>query len=134
MAEKVIIEKNTDGAFFVYLKSDETGANGVGSSISEAKASFMECIDLVIEDLQAEGEEIPLCLLQREFIYQYDIASFLENFSWINVSALARRIGISPSLMRQYKSRTNFASEKQLRKIQEAVKDMARELEEACLI
>lgn len=134
MATKVIIEKGSDSTYSVYLDVEGIGANGVGSTLEKAKEDLLVCMDEVIEYLKEEGREIPAYLTERQFIYKYDIAELLEQFSWINASELARRVGINPSLMRQYKSRANFASKKQLLKIQEGIKGMARELEEAYLV
>jgi hypothetical protein len=62
------------------------------------------------------------------FEYKYDLASFFDYFNWINVSKLAEKAGINPSLMRQYKKRLIFASEKQSEKIQKVINQLGSEL------
>jgi hypothetical protein len=77
---------------------------------------------------RAAGKALPEEINQPVFEYVYDIASFFDYFDLINVSKLAKLSGINPSLMRQYKSRSAFASEKQSRKIQEAINRLGEEL------
>ena len=48
-------------------------------------------------------------------------------YNYLNITKLADKAGINPSLMRQYK-RGQYVSEKQASKIQEAVHKIGREL------
>ena len=63
------------------------------------------------------------------FEYKYDLASFFDYFDWINISKLAVKAKINPSLMRQYKSRVTYASEKQSEKIQKSINKLGKELQ-----
>ena len=62
-----------------------------------------------------------------------NMKEFFDHFSWINASALAREIGIHPTVMRQYKSGACDASRKRKKLIQYAVHKLAAELREVRL-
>ena len=75
-----------------------------------------------------QGKDVPKSLVDINFEYKYDIASFFENFKFISVSTFAKYAGINPSLMRQYKQRIAFASESQKNKIESAIHKAGKEL------
>ena len=81
-----------------------------------------------IKALQAEeGKAVP----ELEFTYKYDMQSFFDYFSFLNVSRVAELAGINPSLMRQYTSGVANAGQKQYDKIRVAVGKISRELSAA---
>ncbi len=55
----------------------------------------------------------------------YDLSSFLNAFSFINVSALANILGINESLMRHYSSGSKKPSAKQTKKIMCGIKELS---------
>lgn len=63
-----------------------------------------------------------------------NMKEFFDHFSWINASALAREIGIHPTVMRQYKSGACDAGRKRKKVIQDAVHKLAAELREIRLV
>jgi len=63
-----------------------------------------------------------------EFEYKYDIASILAHFGVFDTSALAKRLGINASLLRQYKGGLAKAGVKQREKIEKGLHDLGREL------
>ena len=77
--------------------------------------------------LEEEGKEVP----ELEFVWHYDMKSFFNYFDFLNVSKVAERAGINPSLMRRYASGISNASEQQYEKLEQAVKEFSRELVEA---
>ena len=87
----------------------------------------MECLAEAKEDLEAEGKDFP----EIEFTYKYDLQSFFNYFSFLNVSDIAKRSGINPSLMRQYTSGVKNAGEKTYQRLASCVQNIGRELEAA---
>lgn len=134
MSTTVVIEKGASDTYSMYLDVEGIGANGVGNTFDEAYQDLLECMDGVVDFLKEENKKIPAYLKTRKFVFVYDIAALLEHFSWINTTELAKRIRVSPPLMRHYKSRTKFASKKQLLKIQEGIREIGRELTEINLV
>lgn len=63
--------------------------------------------------------------------YKYDMQSFFNYFSWINISKLSEKVGINGSLLRRYKNGLAFASERQCAKIQDSMQQLGNELSTA---
>ena len=74
-----------------------------------------------------EGKEVP----ELEFSYKYDMQSFFNYFSFLNVTKVAELAGINASLMRQYTSGVTTAGQKQYDKIRVAVERISKELSAA---
>ena len=79
------------------------------------------------DSLEAEGKVFP----EVEFTYKYDLQSFFNYFSFLNVSDIAKRSGVNPSLMRQYASGIKNAGEKTYIRLASCIQNIGRELETA---
>ena len=66
-----------------------------------------------------------------EFLYQYDLQSFFDYFSFLNVTEIAKRAGINPSLMRQYTRGIKNAGEKTYNRLAECITNITKELSAA---
>ena len=131
MKMKVTIEKQSDGTYIAYnTEENENSLIGTGATVSEAKDDFFNSIQEVIETLEAMGEQVPDYLL-GEPEFKFDLASFFEYYSILNVSAFARFVGINDALMRQYKKGNTYISESQLSKIERGIHTLGHEF--ACL-
>lgn len=131
MKEKVnvIIYRGEDGLFWCRTEEDVYGGglNGAGASVKDAKEDLLVCLD----EAKADYEESGKAAYDVEFCYRYDLQSFFDYFSFLNVTETARRAGINPSLMRQYTSGVKSAGEKTYGKLAACVEDMAKELQVA---
>lgn len=124
-----IIEKWDDGTVSAYVPEfDGFNLNGQGKDVAEAKEALLEAVNDYKDMFESRGETVPSSLYDIEFDFQYDIATFFDNFKFINVSTFAKYADINPSLMRQYKQRISFASESQKRKIEKAIHRAGREM------
>lgn len=120
----VSIEKQNDGTYIAYNKGcDEFTALGSGDTIAEAKDDFFNSIEEMKEVYQKHGDEVPASLMEKP-TFKFDLASFFEYYSFINVTAFAKMVGINGSLMRQYKKGNTYISDTQLEKIQTFVNNM----------
>jgi predicted RNase H-like HicB family nuclease len=129
MKLKAFVELWNDGTYSIYVPDMKRhNLNAQGASVAEAKCNLMAAIDDYVKMYQDAGKAIPAEINQPVFEYRYDISSFFDYFDLINISKLAKLSGINPSLMRQYKSRSAFASEKQSKRIQEAINKLGKEL------
>ena len=125
----VAIEKQNDGTYIAYnTESDKFTAIGSGATIAEAKEDFFNSVEEMKEVYQEHGDEIPAELLE-EPVFKFDLASFFEFYSFINVTAFAKMIGINGSLMRQYKKGNTYISNTQLEKIQNFVNTMGADFQ-----
>ena len=125
----VAIEKQNDGTYIAYNKDcDNFTAIGSGDTITEAKEDFFNSVEEMKEIYQEHGDDIPAELLE-EPVFKFDLASFFEFYSFINVTAFAKMIGINGSLMRQYKKGNTYISNAQLEKIQNFVNTMGADFQ-----
>jgi predicted RNase H-like HicB family nuclease len=127
MKTTALIEKGKDGSFTIFTPDIKSTIIGEGETVLEAKADFENTVKEVLETYKETGEPLPEELQDITFEYKYDMPSFLNCYNYLNMTKLADRAGINPSLMRQYK-RGQYVSEKQASKIQEAVHKIGREL------
>ena len=88
---------------------------------------MVECLAEAKRDFEAEGKTFP----EVEFTYKYDLQSFFNYFSFLNVSDIAKRAGVNPSLMRQYTSGVKNAGERTYQRLSACVQSITRELEAA---
>lgn len=105
----VTIYRASDGSYWCHTEEDVYGCglNSVGMSVEESKADLKDCLKEACDDYLAKGGEP----YEVRFVYRYDMPSFFDYFSFLNVSEVARRAGINPSLMRQYTSGKKRAGE-----------------------
>lgn len=129
MKVTVIMEKAKDGNYSCYVDDDLPGFGlaGFGETAEAAKEDMLEAYAEIKALQTEEGKEIP----ELEFTYKYDMQSFFDYFSFLNVSRVAELAGINPSLMRQYTSGVANAGQKQYDKIRVAVGKISRELSAA---
>lgn len=129
MKVTVIIEKAKDGYYSCYVEDDLPGfgLSGFGESAEAAKEDMMKTYQELKEIQAEEGKEVP----ELEFTYKYDMQSFFDYFSFLNVSKVAELAGINPSLMRQYTSGVANAGQKQYDKIRVAIGKISKELSAA---
>lgn len=116
----VLIERGKDGLYWLRTSGLQNMIMGSGSSLQEAKEDFEICLQDMKESYTECGEALPKELVNLSFEYKYDTASALTAFSFINLAALAREVGINASLLRQYK-KGQYISQAQAKKIQEGI-------------
>ena len=129
MKVTVIMEKAKDGNYSCYVEDDLPGfgLSGFGKTAEAAKEDMLKAYQ-EMRDIQAEeGKKVPAL----DFTYKYDLQSFFDYFSFLNVSKVAEMAGINPSLMRQYTSGVANAGQKQYDKIRTAVGKISKELSAA---
>jgi hypothetical protein len=128
----VIIERASDGGYGCYMdEPDELGfdfgLSGYGDSAEAAKSDFLVAHEEIKQMYEEEGRDFP----DLEFVYRYDLQSFFNYFSFLNVSKVAEMAGINASLMRQYSSGVAKAGEKQYDKVKRVVAQISREMASA---
>ncbi len=125
---RVSIEKQSDGTYIAYNTTGEkVSLIGTGDTVKEAKEDFFNTIEEVRQSYEEIGDEMPSCL-DEEVEFHFDLSSLFEYFSVLNVSALARYLGINDSLMRQYRKGDTPISDKQLERIEAGIHRLGSEL------
>jgi len=126
MKATIIIEKASDGFFSCYMEEDkfDFGLIGHGKTAEEAKADLLTAFEELKEIYAEEGKKVPVL----EFEVKYDLQALFDYFNIINVTKLAEKAGINPSLLRQYKSGLAKASQKQYEKLRISIKEIGNEL------
>ena len=125
----VTIAQAADGTYWCHTEQDVYGGglNGAGKTVKEAKDDLMLCLEEARQDyVERGGEPYPV-----EFRYQYDLQSFFEYFSFLNVTDIAKRAGINPSLMRQYSRGIKNAGEKTYSRLSKCISNITQELSAA---
>ena len=129
MTHKAIVELWNDGTYSIYVPEMRNHSlNAQGKTVAEAKENLLVAIEDYKNMYLETGKLVPKEIDNPVFEYKYDLASFFDYFDWINISKLAVKAKINPSLMRQYKSRVIYASEKQSEKIQRSIHKLGEEL------
>ena len=130
----VSIEKQSDGTYIAYnITGEKVQLIGTGKTVKEAKEDFYNSIEEIKESYIEIGDEMPACL-SEDVDFRIDISSLFEYFSMLNVSALARYLGINDSLMRQYRNGSAPISDKQLEKIEVGIHRLGTELAALSLV
>jgi len=63
-----------------------------------------------------------------DFEISYDLTSFFEVYTYLNITDIAKRANINPGLMRQYAAGVKFPSADRVSLIQTAIREIGKEL------
>lgn len=129
MKATVIMEKAIDGFYSCFVEEDLPGFGlaGYGDTAENAKADMLSAYGEIKKMKAEKGVDIP----ELELTYKYDLQSFFNYFSFLNITKVAEIAGINASLMRQYTSGVTTAGQKQYDKIRIAVERIGKELSSA---
>ncbi len=72
---------------------------------------------LEIEDIEIE-----------DFDVSYDLTSFFEQHSYLNITDIAKYAEINQALMRQYAAGVKYPSEDRVKQIEKAIRQIGRDL------
>jgi len=128
MKTRALIEMGENGTFSVFTPDLKNTIWGEGDTVLEAKKDFLNSYEEVLLSYRDKSEKIPNELKNLEIVYRYDIASLFNYCNFLNVSKLAKTIGVNPSLLRQYKTGNTYISEKQAKKIEMGLHQIGEQL------
>ena len=127
MKALAIIEKDGDG-YSVYTDNLKTVLHGSGNTVEEAKEEMIVGYKDLVAFYAEEGRALPKELTNLTFSYKYDVSALFNAFDFLNITKFAERIGISPSLMRHYKTGDTYISQRQAKKIERGLHQIAHDL------
>lgn len=129
MKAQVIIERGADGTFdanMEFIKSIPFGLLGQGKTVSETIADLYNSYGEMQAMYKEEGKECPAL----EFEFKYDIPSFLQYYAYaFTLAGLERITGVNQKQLGHYISGFRKPSPKTAQKIEEKIKDFAKEIE-----
>ena len=115
----VVVEKTKDG-YSAY--AEDYPVFTVGSSMDEIKNYMLKAINLYFEE--TGGKKVSI----DDVNLNMDLESFFELYPVVNAAGLSKRIGMNKSLLSQYVTGKKKASEKQVQKILDGIRELGREL------
>jgi len=126
---ELIVEKN-DGLFWGRI---ENKGNFTPTGAGETTNQLIKDVRLSLEDYIAhEGKDDKFWSKVDpnviEFDLKYDLAAFLEEFNFFNLSVIADKISINRTLLNQYKTGTRHPSLEQAKKIQNSIRSLAKQV------
>ena len=122
-----IIETGPDHRFSIYVKDDDYpyGIIGTGDTIAEAKEDFRYGYEEMRECVQDMGEPFQ----EAEFVFRYDIPSFLQEFAYaFTLAGLERITGINQKQLGHYVSGYRKPSARTVRKMEEGIHRFSEQL------
>ena len=124
---KAVIEKSEDG-YWAYFKNIP-GCFSYGKTIDELMVNAQEAVVEYIKASKELEKALPTVLRGKfEFEYKADIQSFFKDFNFLNITAVAKKSNINPSLLRQYATGKKNPSLEQTKKIEKGIHNIAKEL------
>ena len=134
MNRVLVIMEKSDQNYSAYLP-DLDGCIAMGQDIHEIRAQIIEAVTFHLEGLREAGLTVPEIFHQDfEFEFKLDADTLFEYFAGILTKVgLSRLTGMNQSLISQYANGMKKPSQKQLKKIQNAIHHFAEELLEVRL-
>ncbi|WP_317583542.1 pilus assembly protein HicB [Segatella copri] len=134
MATKVTIQvekgkQEKNFSCFMVEKLPNFGLTGYGNTAKQAIEDMYVAQKEIKELLEQEGKQMP----ELEFTFRFDIGSFFDYYSYLNMSGVAKKAGINASLMRQYSMGIHEPSKKRKQQILECLHQIAKELQTAVI-
>lgn len=126
---KVYVEKHSDGTYWGSTQDMPGVVAASGTTLSELKknltSAYRDSYDLAVE---LEEDYIKYLDKNPLFIYKLDLQNIFALLPEIKISSIAEKANINSSLLRQYKTGKAEASEKQAKKILNAIHQLGEEL------
>lgn len=124
-----IIETGPDHTISIYSHGADDlpyGVIGTGETIADAKEDFMMAYQEVKESILEMGKAFE----EVEFVFRYDIPSFLQEFAFaFTLAGLERITGINQKQFGHYVSGYRKPSAKTIKKMEEGIHRFSKQLE-----
>ena len=130
---KAIIERASDGSYSIYMDADNMDylITGLGSTAEEALEDFKKTYEEMKSFYIKKGKVFEEC----EFVFSYDMASFLSYFSRnFSLAGLSRLTGINQGQLSHYLTGHRKPSRRTVEKMQQSIREFADELGKIQLI
>lgn len=122
-----VIERAKDGTYSIYMDADDMDylVTGTGKTVNEAMAAFNGGYEDMRRYYAEEGKNFE----DVDFIFKYDMASFLSYYSNIlSLAGLSRLTGINQQQLSHYVTGRRHPSAKTVEKMQDAIRRFGNDL------
>ena len=123
----VTIERGVDGSYSAYIADDncEFECIGVGENVEATKSDFMEAVEEMKVVYLENGDQFPTV----EFVFNYDMASFLSYYAYaFSLAGLARITGVNQGQLSHYVTGHRKPSKATIEKIEKSLHNFANEI------
>jgi len=125
---ELILEKN-DGLLWGRIEGAGWMPTPYGKNIKEVIENLKELQEDYIEhEGKNDSAWNKINWSEVTFDFKYDLVAFFETFNYLNLSAIASKIGINRTLLNHYKTGLKHPSAEQAKKIEDAIHVLASEL------
>ena len=126
---KAFIERTNTGKYSVYSDSDDSRLNygiiGEGSTVEEAKLDFTGCY----EDMRKSYKQQRKTFIEAEFVYEFDMPSFLNYYSKaLSLAGLSRVTGINQRQLSHYATGRKHPRPETVHKIEYSLQNLSKDL------
>ena len=122
-----IIERGTDRKYSIFIEDTNYpyGIIGTGSSVKEAMDDFYDGYKEMKEYVVSTGEPF----VETEFVFKYDIPSFLQEYAYaFTLAGLERITGVNQKQLGHYISGYRKPSRKTINKIEAGIHSFSAQL------
>lgn len=134
MATKVTIQvekgkQEKNFSCFMVEELPDFALAGYGNTAKQAIEDMYVAQKEIKEILEEEGKKMP----ELEFVFRFDIGSFFDYYSYLNMSGVAKKAGVNASLMRQYAMGIHEPSQKRKQQILDCLHQISQEMQTAVI-
>ena len=134
MATKVTIQvekgkQEKNFSCFMVEELPDFALAGYGNTAKQAIEDMYVAQKEIKELLEEEGKQMP----ELEFVFRFDIGSFFDYYSYLNMSGVAKKAGVNASLMRQYGMGKHEPSQKRKQQILDCLRQISQEMQTAVI-
>lgn len=134
MATKVTIQvekgkQEKNFSCFMVEELPDFALAGYGNTAKQAIEDMYVAQKEIKELLEEEGKQMP----ELEFVFRFDIGSFFDYYSYLNMSGVAKKAGVNASLMRQYAMGIHEPSQKRKLQILDCLRQISQEMQTAVI-
>ena len=134
MATKVTIQvekgkQEKNFSCFMVEELPDFALAGYGNTAKQAIEDMYVAQKEIKELLEEEGKKMP----ELEFVFRFDIGSFFDYYSYLNMSGVAKKAGVNASLMRQYAMGIQEPSQKRKQQILDCLHQISQEMQTAVI-
>lgn len=132
---KVTIRKE-NGVYWGNTENIEGIVVADGNTLDELKQNMQEAFAFHLEECEKDNdfEFVNRYKNGVEFVYEIELNGICKQLPELNLAELARRINISPVMMRKYATGKTNPSEKRLYEIQQGIQQIGKELAQVSLL
>jgi len=127
MKVDVIIERGSDGSYSAYMDTNKVGFGliGTGYTVKETMDDFSNSY----EEMKSYYLEAGKLFIELEFVYKYDVSSFLQYYSGIlSLAGLEKVTGVNKGQLSHYVTGRRRPSHKTVERIEKKLHVFAKEL------